>query len=250
MKTKKPNAELVCKQIEDLLVPRFRLSVIDRAIYAHLLRHSRFEGKVRLCFSVRWLAKGARVSVGAARQGLRRLLSQDVLRLIERSKSGHVIEVRLPSEILAAGHSAQQIELDDSASLPSADNLEKADFMQTKALRESIHHRENGRCFYCLRRLTAEVRCLDHVVPQANLGRNSYRNLVSCCLECNSQKSDKPATDFLRWLFRERHLTSVELAARLQALDALAAGKLRPSFVLPAEPILRKGRPRLQPQAL
>ena len=248
MKTKKPNAELVCKQIEDLLVPRLRLSVIDRAIYSHLLRHSRFEGKLRLHFSVRWLAKGARVSVGAARQGLRRLFSQGVLRLIERSKSGHVIEVRLPNEILAG--SPQQIELDDSATPPSADNLEETDFLQTKALRQSIHQRENGRCFYCLRRLTSEVQCLDHVVPQAASGGNSYRNLVSCCLECNSQKSDKPAPDFLRWLFRERRITSVELAARLQALDLLAAGKLRPPCAATASPIARKGRPPLQPQAL
>ena len=250
MKTKKPNAELVCKQIEDLLVPRFRLSVIDRAIYAHLLRHSRFEGKLRLRFSVYWLAKGARISVGAARQALRRLFNQGVLNLIERSKSGHVIEVRLPDEIFAAASSVQLIAPEDSATLPLADDLEKADFLQTKALRESIHEREQGRCFYCLRRLTCEVRCLDHVVPQAASGGNSYRNLVSCCLECNSQKSDTPAPDFLRWLFRERRITSVELAARLQALDALAAGQLRPSIEVPAEPILRRGRPPLQPQAL
>ena len=248
MKTKKTNAELVCKQIEDLLVPRFRLSVIDRAIYAHLLRHSRFEGKLRLRFSIRWLAQGARVSVGAARQGLRRLFSQGVLRLIERSKSGHVIEVRLPGEILAG--SPQQIEPEDSVPLPSADNLEKADFLRTKSLRQSIHRRENGRCFYCLRRLTSEVQCLDHVVPQAASGGNSYLNLVSCCLECNSQKSDTPAPDFLRWLFRERRLTSVELAGRLQALDLLAAGKLRPLIAATAAPVARKGRPPLQPQAL
>ena len=247
MKTKKPNAELVCKQIEDLLVPRLRLSVIDRAIYSHLLRHSRLEGKLRIRFSVRWLAHGTRLSVGSTRQGLRRLFAQDVLRLIERSKAGHVIEVRLPDEILPAAVDALQIEPKDSAPLPSADNLEEIDFLQTKALRQSIHQRENGRCFYCLRRLTSEVRCLDHVVPQAALGRNSYRNLVSCCLECNSQKRDKPAPDFLRWLFRERRLTSVELAERLLALDALAAGKLPPPIVSPAEPLLRKGRPPLQP---
>jgi len=250
MKTKKPNAELVCKQIEDLLVPRLRLSVIDRAIYYHLLRHSRFEGKLRLHFSVRWLAKGAWLSVGSTRQGLRRLFGQGVLRLIERSKAGHVVEVRLPEEILAAAPSAHQIEPGDSAPLPSTNNLEQTDFLQTKALRLSIHQRENGRCFYCLRRLTCEVRCLDHVVPQAALGQNCYRNLVSCCLECNSQKSDKPAPDFLRWLFRERLLTSVELAARLHALDTLAAGKLRPPIATIATPIARKGRPPLQPQAL
>jgi len=44
MKNKKPNAELVWKQLEDLLAPRLRLSVIDRTVYSHLLRHSRREG--------------------------------------------------------------------------------------------------------------------------------------------------------------------------------------------------------------
>jgi len=48
MKNKKPNAEVVWTQLEDLLVPR--LSVIDRAIYSHLLRHSRLEGKLCLRF--------------------------------------------------------------------------------------------------------------------------------------------------------------------------------------------------------
>jgi hypothetical protein len=60
------------------------------------------------------------------------------------------------------------------------------------------------------------------------LGSNSYRNLVSSCVECNSQKGEKPADDFLRRLYRDRHLTAAELAARLRAIDALAAGKLRP----------------------
>jgi len=74
------------------------------------------------------------------------------------------------------------------------------------------------------------TQCLDRVVPQARLGRNSYRNLVSSCMECNAQKGEKPADDFLRRLYRERRLTATELAARLRALDALAAGKLRPTL--------------------
>ncbi len=71
---------------------------------------------------------------------------------------------------------------------------------------------------------------LVHVVPQARSGRNSYRNLVSSCMECNTQKGETAAADFLRRLYRERHLTAAELAARLRALDALASGKLRPSL--------------------
>ncbi len=38
MKNKKPNAEHIWKQLEDYLVPRLHLSVIDRAVYSHLLR--------------------------------------------------------------------------------------------------------------------------------------------------------------------------------------------------------------------
>jgi hypothetical protein len=66
MNTKKPNAELVWKQLEDLLVPRLRLSVIDRTVYAHLLRHTRLEGKLRLQFSIMWLARNISLSTGTA----------------------------------------------------------------------------------------------------------------------------------------------------------------------------------------
>jgi 5-methylcytosine-specific restriction endonuclease McrA len=89
--------------------------------------------------------------------------------------------------------------------------------------------RERGACFYCLRRSPAKVQCPDHVVPRVRFGRNSYRNLVSCCLECNSRKVDMAARDFLRVLYRKERLTAAELDGRLRALKDLAAGKLRPS---------------------
>jgi 5-methylcytosine-specific restriction endonuclease McrA len=245
MKIKKPNAEHVWKQFEDILVPRLRLSVIDRAVYSHLLRHSRLEGKLRLRFSIAWLARAARLSNYPARNAVRRLVAQGALRLVERSKAGHVVEVRLPEEIRAAR---------DPVCLPRAVSLGEADFLKTKALRQAIHSRERGLCFYCLRRLTACVQTLDHVVPRVQLGRNSYRNLVSCCLECNSEKGERLAGDFLRRLYRERRLTAVELTGRLRALDALASGKLPPpSACLPggqANPLPRRGRPPLHPASL
>ena len=102
MKTKKPNAEQIWKQLEDLLVPRLRLSTIDRAVYSHLLRHTRLEGRARLRFSIAWLARAARLSTNPVRNAVRRLADYGVLRLIARTKSGHVVEVRLPKEIRAA----------------------------------------------------------------------------------------------------------------------------------------------------
>ena len=229
MKTKKPNAELVWKQLEDLLVPRLRLSVIDRTVYSHLLRHTRLEGKLRLRFSIFWLARNIRLSTGPVREGVRRLVSQGALRLIQRSKAGHVVEVRLPGEIRAMRlnrieRRAAAKELRSRAVV----NIEEADFLHDKPLRKTIHARERGQCFYCLRRTSSTVHCLDHVVPRSQSGPNSYRNLVSSCMECKVQKGEKAADDFLRRLYRERRLTAAELAGRLRALDALASGKLRP----------------------
>lgn len=227
MKTKKPNAELVWKQVDDELVPRLRLRVADRAAYCYLLRHSRLEGKLRLGFSVPWLARGIGLSSAAARRAVRRLVEHKALRLVECSTAGRVVDVRLPEEILADYPEGGPRPLTSGA---RAVRLEEEDFLRTKRLRQAIHAREGGRCFYCLRQLTTGMKCIDHVVPQALLGRNGYRNLVSCCRDCNSQKGTCRADDFLRSLFRERQLTAAELAARLRALDALASGNLKPEI--------------------
>jgi 5-methylcytosine-specific restriction endonuclease McrA len=227
MKTKKPNAEQIWKQFEDLLVPQLRLSVVDRAVYSHLLRHSLLEGKLRLRFSIAWLARGACVSSTPVRQAVRRLVTKGALRLVERSRAGHVVEVRLPGQIRAVRPDAPRSPR--RARLPRDPNLEETDFLKTRALRQAIHARERDSCFYCLRRLMPRLRCLDHVVPRVRSGLNSYRNLVSCCVDCNSRKGERRAADFLRLLYRERRLTDAEFTGRLRALDALASGKLRPS---------------------
>jgi len=232
MKNKKLNAVHVWKQLEDLAVPRLHLSVFDRAVYSHLLRHSRLEGKPQLRFSILWLARGACLSCGTARKAVRSLVAKGVLRLAERSKAGHVVKVCLPEEMrsLGAGKIAARAteRLPGVGRLVSEGNLEKADFLETRALREAIHARDGGFCFYCLRRLTPTVRCIDHVVPRVRRGSNGYRNLVSSCAECNSQKGERRAEDFLRWLCREGRLSTGELSGRFLALAKLAAGKLRP----------------------
>ena len=235
MKSKKPNAELVWKQVEDQLAPRLRLSVIDRTVYSHLLRHSRLEGKLRLRFSILWLGRNIRLSTGPVREAVRRLVAQGAMRLVQRSKTGHVVEVRLPEEIRAEKlngieNRAAVTVKEDGAGPGAAINIEEADFLQNTTLRKAINARERGQCFYCMRRTPPAVQCLDHVVPRVRQGCNSYRNLVSSCIECNSQKGEKPADDFLRRLYREGHLNASELAARLRALDDLASGKLRPSL--------------------
>jgi hypothetical protein len=245
MKNRKVNVARVWKELEDFVVPRLALSVVDRAVYSHLLRHSHLEGKPRLRFSIAWLARGARLSNTPTRQAVRRLVDQGALALIERSKFGHTVEVRLPNQIRAA---CSTLISPRGARPGTAAHLEKLDFFHDRRLCDAIHSRERQQCFYCMRRLTTTIRCLDHVVPQVHLGGNSYRNLVSCCLECNSQKRQLPASDFLRNLYRERRITAAELTARLAALDQLAAGRLRPIVDTHSNPLPRRGRPRLSPR--
>lgn len=227
MKPKKPNAELVWKQFEDLLAPRLHLSPKERAVYSHLLRQTRLEGKSSLRFSIRWLSRNLGLGHDLVRRALRRLVRKGALKLLERSKRGHVVHVRLPDEIRGVRPNKTEVR---AARLPRRANLEEIDFMKTPALREAIHARERGACFYCLRRISGRKRCLDHVLPQAQLEFNSYRNLVSCCVECNSWKGERSAPDFLRWLYRQDRLTAAELGDGLRALKRLAAGKLRPEL--------------------
>lgn len=253
MNNKKMNTALLWKQYEDVLVPALRLSLADRAVYSHLLRHTLLEGKERIRFSIGWLARGAHVSSGPVRQALRRLAQRGAIRLVERARTGHVIEVRRPEQIRPAlgvgGKFGQRSGMDAGRGerLGQPPDIEKLDFLSKRLFREAIHARDRGLCFYCLRHVDGRVRCLDHVVPQFRSGGNSYRNLVSCCLECNAQKSVQSAADFLRQLYREHRLTAAEFSARLRAVDALAAGKLRPPFPPPAArasaaPVLRSLR--------
>jgi hypothetical protein len=150
--------------------------------------------------------------------------------LIERSNIGHLVEVRLPGEVRAPrrrrGAGGPLAPLSSSGA-----NLDEVDFLRTGALRQAIHAREGGVCFYCLRRTPSRAHCLDHVVPLVEGGSNSYRNLVSCCMGCNSEKRGHAAADFLRRLYREGRLSKEDLNGRLRTVQDLAAGKLRPQVL-------------------
>src|SRR5260370_19784116 len=204
MKIKRPSAEQVWKQFEDL-APRLRLSATDRVVYSHLLRHSRLERKLRLRFSIPWLARGVGLCGNSARWAVRRLIARGLLRLIKRGKAGHLVEVRLPEEVpaVAAGPN------DPRPLCPNrTDHFEELDFLKHPSLCRAIHLLERGLCFNCRGRLTVRTRCLGHVVPLAELQDNSYPNLVSCCRKSNLMQINLPASDLLTRLTVCHCLTS------------------------------------------
>lgn len=145
MKTKELDVVQVCKQFEDVVAPRLRLKPIERAVYWHLLRHSRLEGKRRLRFSLVWLGGHLGVTDTSARWAVRRLVAKKVLRLIERSTLGHVVEVRLPEEVRMPG--APETARSGAAKLPRGTRLDQVDFMATRALRQAIHFARGRQMF-------------------------------------------------------------------------------------------------------
>src|SRR6266478_1428653 len=101
MLNKKLNPKLLWMQFEDVLAPRLSLTVKERAVYSYLLRHSLVVGKLRLQFAVMSLARILGLAIGATRQAVRRLDEMGALRVLERSKTGHLVEMRLPEKIRA-----------------------------------------------------------------------------------------------------------------------------------------------------
>src|SRR5258708_36240860 len=98
MLNKKLNAKLLWMQFEDVLAPRLGLTVKERAVYSYLLRHSLVAGKLRLQFAGMSLARTLGLSIGAARQAVRRLDELGALRVLKRSRTGHLVEMRPPEK--------------------------------------------------------------------------------------------------------------------------------------------------------
>lgn len=208
----------VYRDVEDRLVPGLGLSMSERAVYYHLLRHSLVEGRGVAHLSKRALCRGIGCAFMTAHRSLRTLEQKGCLRIRERGRSGHTIEVLAPSEVPGCARVAANAE------------LKAADCFRSERLRSAILRREQDACFYCLRQLCAATAVFDHAVPLAAGGGNSCRNIVACCFECNSVKRDRPAEEFLRELYRSSRLSSAEFDERRAALEALQAGRLLPAL--------------------
>ena len=53
--------------------------------------------------------------------------------------------------------------------------------------RRGVLRRDSYRCGYCSR----SANTIDHVLPKSRGGKDTWENLVACCLKCNNSKSDK-----------------------------------------------------------
>ena len=70
-------------------------------------------------------------------------------------------------------------------------NYAKMPVVTPRATKDSIRKRDNGICQYTGKALTWKEGNIDHVVPRAQGGKNTFENMVWSCKEVNSFKADK-----------------------------------------------------------
>jgi len=57
--------------------------------------------------------------------------------------------------------------------------------------KRGVLERDGFKCAYCKKKGKNIVDTVDHVLPRAQGGRDSWENLVACCTGCNSKKADR-----------------------------------------------------------
>jgi len=216
------------EQFQDFLAPK--LDTYEQALYLYIFRHSRFrgEGEVVIGFkSARFRIacgigeKGKPMSENTAYEKLKSLKAKGCIDIVSSERAGRRIRLRLPSEIPGT--------IPDPSEAIAATDIEVTDFFSDPDKRVLILERDEHRCFYCMRTVTADNYVLEHVISRPE-GNNGYRNLVTACRECNNRKNDSGAEDFLRTLYREEFLGVSELKERLEKLARLKAGQLKPKW--------------------
>jgi|LakMenE01Jun11ns_1017448.scaffolds.fasta_scaffold9921106_8 5-methylcytosine-specific restriction endonuclease McrA len=79
--------------------------------------------------------------------------------------------------------------------------------------RYNIFRRDEHKCVYCG---TSKNLTLDHVLPKSRGGENTWKNLVTCCGECNLNKGDKTPEESNMIMLRKPYTpTYIEFVERM-----------------------------------
>ena len=112
----------------------------------------------------------------------------------EPNREGTPYRVLLPEEIEVCQRAREKLrEVPKPVSVKEQD----VDYYNIRENRLKIYERDNYRCQHCSKQLTRFTATLDHVTPVSKGGDNSFVNLITSCLECNSKKNARLLGDFM-----------------------------------------------------
>jgi hypothetical protein len=112
----------------------------------------------------------------------------------EPNRDGTLYRVLVPDEIEACRKF--RAERTTAIPLPEVDPAE-IDYYNVRENRIKVFERDNYQCRYCNKQLNRFTATLDHVTPVTKDGDNSFDNLITACLDCNSRKNKRLLSDFL-----------------------------------------------------
>ena len=210
------------KEIEDNLIPFLDLDSYEKMLYYHIFRHTKLIGKDETLFVISTAPQKVGLTDFSARDRIRKLDKKGCIKIKETTRDGLIVELFLPNQIEGCIKENQYTE--------TIIDIESIDFYKNSEYRHFILKRENFQCFYCFKKINPDNYVLDHVQSQVNNGENSYRNIVASCHECNSKKIGKNGSDFVRELYRNGIITSSELEKKLDSLEKLKEGILKPEI--------------------
>ncbi len=189
--------------IVDFLQPQ--LTTYEAAIYWHLFRHSVLRtGQQHVRASTNGLRNGvvtsssgkstalSRASIQNALQGLED--KRAILKAGETNREGTPYKVCLPEEIPACQERMKQALADEPKPV---DEKKELDYYNVPENRTKVFERDGYTCWNCGKQLTRFTATLDHLQPVSEGGDNSYDNLRTACLHCNSRRGNRPVMDAL-----------------------------------------------------
>jgi 5-methylcytosine-specific restriction endonuclease McrA len=94
------------------------------------------------------------------------------------------------SEMLKSANGHKLHSITQSFPMPSVIRLNRyvnAPYKGVNLTRQNIFKRDNFECQYCG---TKRDLTIDHVMPRAKNGRDTWTNLVTACKKCNAKKGD------------------------------------------------------------
>jgi hypothetical protein len=194
--------DIICSVI-DFLQPS--LLPYEAAIYWHLFRKSILAtGTQYTRASVRGMMQGvitsssgqtADLSYGSVQSALQGLEQKCVvLKAGDTTREGTLYKIHLPDEISFCQELMKNVQ---DSKLQPINQKNELDYYNIGENRLKIFERDEYKCRYCAKQLTRFTATLDHVQPVSRGGDNSYDNLATSCLHCNSQRGNRPVMDII-----------------------------------------------------
>ena len=192
----------IVSAVVDYLQPQ--LLPYEVAIYWHLFRRAILgNGQQYARVSTRGMQQGVVTSSSGQTSSLSYSSVQDALAGLEKkgaiqkvgdtNREGTLYKIFLPEEIELCQNYKASLSMEAEPS--QIDVRRELDYYNVKENRLKVFERDSYKCHYCRKQLTRFTATLDHIQPVSKGGDNSYENLVTACLHCNSRRGSRPVMD-------------------------------------------------------